>query len=262
MTDDRIRELAEAYAAAVAAADVEQLRSIADSMSEAEWQVVQKEAAETLLKMTEDRISRLTDSIEAAGSDTDRLESVIENMSESDRADTLWPVAMSAAFLKEHIDSELASLGEGPTPLDLTWAEGPFMFQTLDEISRIVALCANITFRPLLDSTQTAEYVDEKDQERLSELLAAAEQLAEQHRPPNQGFSPITLSTRWTLKLGRKTHAAVVTSDLRPNRYNRFETICGRGSGIAMGSQPDGLDHIDCRGCRNGLSLGGFLDPD
>src|SRR5690349_12094445 len=104
LSEDRINELAHALAEALIAADVEQLRSIRNSMSAKEQDAVtaDREVAALLKLVGEqlDRISRLADALLGAmraaddeSTDTDATDRLVDSISEPERTQLVRELA-------------------------------------------------------------------------------------------------------------------------------------------------------------------------
>jgi hypothetical protein len=257
MSEDRIQELADALATALTAGDAEQFQSVENSMSSDERDAVMpQKVSDALLKRIGDRMDELLDALTAARSDDEQVHSIIDSMSDNDCRTVISLAVLRVASLEDRISLELDNAGD---LVELAGFDGPFRFRTVDELSRVVELSTRVTFDALRHAEQLSVHGHDVIETKLADLLEAAEQLAAA-QDLNRGLTPLELMTRWTPRLGRKTHAAVVPSHFTYHD-ERYETLCGRGSGYRAPLQRAGLDHIDCPGCRNALSLGGFLEP-
>lgn len=257
MSEDRIQELADALAAALTAGDYEQFKSIENLMSNDERDAVMpQKVSDALLKRIGDRMDELLDALTAARSNDEQVDSIIDSMSDNECRTVISLAVLRVAQLEDRISFALDNAGD---PVQLAGFDGPFTFRTIDELSRAAELSTRVTFDALRHAEQLS--VDDHDviEAKLADLLEAAEQLAAA-QDLNRGLKPLELMTRWTPRLGRKTHAAVVPAHFTYHD-ERYETLCGRGWGYRVPLQRVGLDHIDCPGCRNALSLGGFLKP-
>lgn len=270
MSEERISERADAIAAALITGDAERYRSLVESMSEDDVAVSARPVLEALTKLTMGRQEDLLKALQAAGSDYDRIQSVIESMSVDDRDLVLMLAVVRAASLQEQV---LTDLDLEVEMLDLPGRGGPFLFLTEEALLRVVKACMFRAFtelpytwepgqedaavRPLDGDVEAAGF-------RLDALLREAEQRAEAQLL-SRGLTAAVLYTRWTPKLGRKTHATVIASDAPRGAYDfggqPCEALCGRGYGHVSSLQPI-LDEVDCPGCRNALALGGFLRPE
>jgi hypothetical protein len=270
MSEERISGLADAIAAALVAGDAERYRSLVESMPEDDVAASARPVLDALTKLMMERQEDLLKALQAARSDYDRVESVIGSMSVDDRDLVLVLAVVRAALLQEQV---LLDLDLEIEMLDLPGRGGPFLFQTDDELLRVVKACMFRAFtelpytwepgqeaptvRPIDGDAEAAEF-------RLDALLAEAERCAEAQLL-NRRLTAVVLYTRWTPRFGRKTHATVIPSDAPRGAYSfggqPCEALCGRGRGHVPPVQRI-LDEVDCPGCRNALALGGFLRPE
>jgi hypothetical protein len=255
MTEHRISELRDALAQALMQGDIERARAIFDSMAEGERAVMSPELTDALVRIAGDRISELMDALTAAGADDGKVESIIDSMSEWERAAVITQAVLRVAFLEDQISSGLDEAGDR---VGFVGPVGPFTFRTVDELSRVVELSARAAFHGRPGAEQLSAEDHEADNAKLADQLLAAEQLAAE-RALNEGLKPLELSTP-SLRLRGHTHATVVPSDFKPLAHfdRRYQTLCGRGSGYPAAFQRVGVDHIDCPGCSNALILGGL----
>lgn len=257
MSEDRIQELADALAMALTAGDDERFKSIETSMSNDERDAVMpQKVSDALLKRIGDRMEELLDALTAARSDDEQVNSIIDSMSDNECRTVISLAVLRVAQLEDRISFELDNAGH---LVELAGSDGPFTFRTVDELSCVVELSTRVTFDALRQPEQLSVNDHDVIEAKLADLLEAAQQLAAA-QDLNRGLKPLELMTSWTPRLGRKTHAAVVPSHFTYHD-ERYETLCGRGWGYRAPLQRVGLDHIDCPGCRNALSLGGFLEP-
>jgi hypothetical protein len=266
MSEERISKLADAIAAAMVAGDIERYRSLIESMSKDDIATSARPVFDATMKLVRERQEGLLKVLQAAGSDYDRVESVIGSMSELDRELVLTLAVVRAAFLQERVLSDL-QLEVGM--LDLSGRGSPFLFQTHEELLRVVKACMFRAFMELPytwepgQEDQAVRPLDDDADARLDELLAEAEDRAEVQLLDRR-LTAVVLWTRWTPRLGRKTHAAVIPSDVSYDEYAfggpPCETLCGNGRGPVAALRLT-LDNVDCVGCRTALALGGFLRP-
>ena len=99
-----------------------------------------------MTKLTTQRQEDLLTALQAAGSDYDRVQSVIGAISEADRDLVLMLAIVRAAFLQEQV---LFDLDLEIEMLDLPGRGGPFLFQTDDELLRVVKACMFRAFTEL-----------------------------------------------------------------------------------------------------------------
>lgn len=260
MSEDRIRHLADDLAAALCARDVEQYRSIFESMTDAEAAASHRPVVDALLRLTHDRQAQLMDALKKAGTDYDVVQSVIDSMSADDRDLIVMLTVLRAAHLEQGVLDDLDLELEC---LDFPGGGGPFMFRTDEELLSVVKVSMRAAFTELPCGPKSAEDREAIEAD-LEALLSDAEKRAKTETL-NRGFVAVPLSTRWTPKLGRKTHAGVIPSDSSYQSYSyggtRCETLCARGWGDVPSLRPT-LEVVDCPGCLNALALGGFLRRD
>jgi hypothetical protein len=140
---------------------------------------------DALTKLTMERREDLLKALQAAGCDYAGVPSVVDSMSVNDRDLVLMLAVVRAALLQEQI---LFDLDLEIEMLDLPGRGGPFLFQTDEELLRVVKACMFRAFtelpytwepgqedsvvRPLDGDAEAAEF-------RLRALLAEAEHCAE-----------------------------------------------------------------------------------
>lgn len=277
---ERIAELAEAIAAAVMAADPERANSIYTAMSREEKEALTtQQEVDALLRLVDERMaqmSQLADALVAAQRAATAELLATEELPETNEIDGLID-PISEPECKVLIRELVSRLGEfedrAPaqfeailTALDdasssLPGNDGPFMFRTIGDLSRVVELSAQLALHNAIlgHVPELSEEDREAKEGKLYELACAAEGLAAE-RDPTQRLQAVALWGGKGLKLGRKKHAAVLPLDYPVESDTECRTLCGRGSTTTLMFW-DQLHLVDCEGCRNALMLGGFLRP-
>lgn len=273
VNEDRIKELANALAAAMFARDVERLQSIYDSMSEEEGAAVTPHWAEAALELVGDQLDRIDKVIaalttamrtEGGDDDSDALESILRSLPEADREVLVRSLVSRVVQLEDHASAQVDELVSelDSNSSSLLSADGPLMFQTTEELERVVRLSGRLALddalfavRPMSDEDREA-----KEEELADQLSAAGQRAAD--RDMTRNFKALTLETKWTPRLGRKTHAALVPVDFPTDDIGTtYRALCGGGKGVC-GLFWESLNSVDCEGCRNVLAIGGFLGPE
>jgi len=213
-----------------------------------------REQMDALLNKVGTRQRELLDALATAGTDYDECSSIVDSMSESECQAMLTLKALEVANLWAQLSDRVDSLYLAPWHAT---GDGPFTFQTMDELARIVRLGVRIVLgemRPDYSPEATEPLRDE-----IAELIDVSENLAAE-KDITKRFKALAVMGSW--KLGRRTHGAVVPIDFPSKEVpSGYPILCGRGEGL-LEPFPTSLHLIDCPGCRNALLLGGFVQPD